>query len=189
MLDFDFDHAATTHTVHGSFPLPDLSDTEMQEFGWSRVGVRLVDGYESSVIGDTTNSFLDAEEGRCEYDVEWVNSEPIRGRLVTCYRIELGSYYRPRPMLWNCMDGAPTAGEHDLRFIDVRMIVPTGPRTRHPLHEPLEFEVFNGAGARPSLAIYRNEDLVWWIEGPADAASLVPRPESIARLYGNMNSA
>jgi hypothetical protein len=179
VIDVDFHHAGTTRAVHGSFSVPARIDSELRTSGYGRVSVWLVDGPEQAVVGDTTHTFLDEEEDRFEYDVEWLDAGPSRGRLVTGYYVATEPDETPES--WIFIDGAPTEGEHDLRFMDVRMIAPPDGRTHHPLHAPIEFESFDAAGGSPVLAIYRDEDLVWWVEGPADAASMiVPEPPAAA---------
>jgi hypothetical protein len=179
VIDVDFDHAGTTRTVHGSFPVPARIDSELRTSGYGRASVWLVDGPEQAAVGDTTHAFLDEGEDRFEYDVEWLDPGPSRGRLVTGYCVATEPDETPES--WIFIDGAPTEGDHDLRFIDVRIIAPPDGRTHHPLHSPIEFESFDAAGASPSLAVYRDDDLVWWVEGPADATSVaVPEPPSAA---------
>jgi len=84
-------------------------------------------------------------------------------------------------------DGYPQSGELN-PFLDMpRWISPANPSMAHPLHDPLEWELFD-PGAATQLNIYRGNQLVWgaFMEPDAETVTLPAPPSSVdpAALFG-----
>ena len=77
-------------------------------------------------------------------------------------------------------DGYPRLGPLDPPLLDVpHWVSPNNPAMTHPLHNPLEWELFDAEIPIVSLWLYRGDALVWRIGAGANANALtVPEPPS-----------
>ena len=173
-VDLDFASPAPTTGVTGSFQSVTRGDSPLRTPDYGYVSVF---DLESMAVLGTINTTTLRSGGVIEFDMQYVTVAAVT-RPLTAFRV-VGNDWVSGVIV----EGYPAAGVQDLHFVDApRMTAPATPTTRHPLHDPLRWELFDSA-LTPVLLIENDEQTVWWVRGPEDATTLtVPEPPAAVDL-------
>jgi len=193
-VDMDFAFPTASTTVSGTFSYPSRLDSPLRDLyplGWldARVMVSEVEAMIISPFGAVSHTEVTTDGNTAEYDFEFVTLTDLPDPVTEFDLVSDWSGSRTVPAI-AYVRGYPTEGAQDFSFLDQpRMVVPSSGTVRHPLHDPVEWELFD-TGVRPVIVIGRRDTgrYVWTVVAPEDATTLtVPEPPSgvdMAALLG-----
>jgi len=172
-IALDFTSPVTPSTVHGSFTLPARVGSRLRTAGYGLVSVYSDTSY-TGLIGNSTYSDVSADGNSIDYDVEWV--EPAGLEPATVFFVVSGDEFTRA-----IVEGYPTAGAHDAGLLDLPVLtVPATASTRHPLHDPMQWELYD-TGVRVVVYVIRDDQVVWVVRAADDSTTLtVPDAPSTA---------
>jgi hypothetical protein len=183
-VDLDFATPAPFSSVTGSFPMPTRTDSLLRR-GTGQVNVqwsRRPNGHgffeRVAYIGYATHTpTVSADGNSIEYEIGWT---PPSWAVEPATRFNMlagsGTNMDPSSSAW--VDGYPTEGAQDIVLLDApRMVTPSSPSDSHPIHDPIEWELFD-TGVQVELQILRENGYyaplteLWAIRAPVDATSI-----------------
>ena len=186
-VSIDFAPPTLPSRIRGSFSLPPRAESPLRwpsSYGWVYVSSTASD--QTLFIGKTTSADINPEGTGLDYDLEYVQPDGVTDP-VTCYLALSDRTGREQSRV--CIDGWPSAGAHDgLRFLDIpRLISPASPTDRHPLFDPVVWELFD-TNVQVAVRFVRDDAVVWSLRGPTDGTTATapqpPSTTSVAAVLG-----
>jgi hypothetical protein len=170
VLDFQA-HLATTQTADISVATPTRADSPVR----TGVGVGLVCPSESYYCtGWSTHIDISADGNQFDDSLLW--TEPAWAETPrTFVRVYDGN----SEVSFRSVASWPTPGSIGTLPDTAEWITPAGGAGQHPLHEAIEWELFDEEVPAVSLRLLRGQSLVWIVEAGPNATTLtVPEPPS-----------
>ena len=182
-VGLDFSRPAAAAAAHGAFALPTRRDSPLYRDAEGGVWVTSVASAQTACLGLDSRIELLPDAGGFDYDVQFVTPDDVTDPLTIFYLGVSWLVGDPQAEYASVrVAGYPVDGPLPVPFLDApRILVPAAPAAGHPLHAPLEWELFD---ADVDVALVVNsldpdemeDEALWPIRRPPDATS-APLPD------------